>query len=302
MRLILKSLVLILSVLLIVSTMGCIGIESGTKIDDSGADDSNDNIDSGFKSFVSSITGGTGNAKIDDILKSLPAQPEGASVFMFTDAEGNLAKMNPHFDVFGYTFQKRELNTCVMDADNVRYIGGGADELVIVGNFDKEGLEYNSEANYKPRNYHGVKYLYSQKDRYYTVILSDEKILYSMSEESIKKMIDVQKGKEKSMYDSCDSQIKSYLDKLTLSADYITCINNMEEGRSGGSSSKVEDNGEEVSCIVITTYPSDEGLDELYEDMKENIEYDYDPQYIRFESMDREGNTITVKYTRFKTG
>ena len=209
MKLILKRLVVILSVLLIASTMGCIGIESGTKIDDSSADDSNDNIDSSFKSFVSSVTGGTGNAKIDDMLKSLPAQPEGASGFTFINAEGNLAKMNPHFDVFGYTFQKGKLNTCVMDADNVRYVGGGADGLVIVGNFDKEELEYNAEANYKPRNYHGIKYLYSQKDRYYTVIVSDEKILYSNSEDGIKKMIDVQKGKEKSMHDSCDSQIKS---------------------------------------------------------------------------------------------
>jgi hypothetical protein len=117
--------------------------------------------------------------------------------------------MNPHFNVF-------EWNRCVMDVDNVRYTEGGVDGLVIVGNFDKEELEYNSEANYKPRNYHGIKYLYSQKYRYYTVILSDEKILYSNSEEVIKKMIDVQKGKEKSMHDSCDSQIKSYLDKLTL--------------------------------------------------------------------------------------
>jgi hypothetical protein len=49
------------------------------------------------------------------------------------------------------------------------------------------------------------------------------------------------------------------------------CINNIEVGLSMGSSSKLEDNCEEISCIGITTYPSDEGLDELYEDMKENI-------------------------------
>jgi len=195
-------------VLMSVCLLGCIGSDNGTENGNGVTENDDDNTGSGLSDMFSTAGKGTGNAKIDKVMKCLPPPEHPTFGFATQEYWGLLSSKSD---------KKSAMEICVMDMDSVSYYVSCGDGTVLIGDFDKEKLKNNPDADYYPVDYKGFGFLCSSSEDYYAVIEKD-KILYATNRNDIHEMIDVNKGKADSYYDvGCNESIKRTINELDMS-------------------------------------------------------------------------------------
>lgn len=290
MKKMIKTLSLVMMMLLTSTCLlGCIGSDNGTGNGVTENDD--DNTGSGISDLFSTAGKGTGNAKIDKVMKCLPPpeRPE------FGFAANNIQAIQQYY---GHGSDKKSaMEICVMDMDSVSYYGLCGDGIVLIGDFDKEKLKNNPDADYYPVDYKGFGFLRSRSENYYAVIEKD-KILYATNRNNIHEMIDVNKGKTDSYYDvGCNESIKRTINELDMSqVDMLTAGVNFNSGVYTSIATRLlADGGIEGTGICI--YPPDAYPDEAYQAALERMEEVNSNPDINYEiiSVDRKGDMIITK-------
>ena len=188
--------------------------------------------------------------------------------------------------------KKSAMEICVMDMDSVSYYGSCGDGIALIGDFDKEKLKNNPDADYYPVDYKGFGFLCSRSENYYAVIEKD-KILYATDRNDIHEMIDVSKGKADSYYDvGCNESIKRTINELDMSqVDMFSYTS----GYPATAIRLLADGGIEVTKICI--YPPDAYPDEAYQAGLERMEEVNSNPDINHKiiSVDRKGDMVITK-------
>lgn len=278
MKKMMKTFALMMVVLLMSTCLsGCIGSDNGNDEDNTGSD----------LSDVFSISGkGTGNAKIDKVMKCLP--PPERPTFIFV--ANNILSLQEFLD--HGNDKKSAVEICVMDLGSISYYGSCGDGIVFIGDFDKEELKNNPDADYYPVDYKGFGFLCSRLENYYAVIEKD-KILYATNRNNIHEMIDISKGKADSYYDvGCNESIKRTINELDMSqVDMFTHRSEYE----ANAIRLLADGSIEGTTIQI--YPPDAYPDEAYQaelDRMEEVNSNPDINY-EIISVDRKGDMVITK-------
>ena len=270
----------LMMVMLLMSTClsGCIGSDNGNDEDNTG---------SGLSDVFSIAGKGTGNAKIDKVMKCLP--PPEHPTFIF--ATNNMLSSQEYWS--RGSDGKSAVEICVMDLDSISYYGACGGGAVFIGDFDKEKLKNNPDAEYYPVDYNGFGFLCSRSENYY-VVIEKNKILYATDRKDIEEMIDVNKGKADSYYDvSCNESIKRTINELDMSqVDALMASIYFDFAYA---SRLLADGG--IEGTVIRIYPPDTYPDEAYQDEIERMEEANSNPDINYEiiSVDRKGDMVIVK-------
>ena len=271
--------------------LGCIGSDNGTENGNGVTENDDDNTGSGLRDMFSTAGKGTGNAKIDKVMKCLPPPEYPTLIF----AANNIQAIQQYY---GYGSDKKSaMEICVMDMDSVSYYGSCGDGTALIGDFDKEKLKNNPDADYYPVDYKGFGFLCSSSEDYYAVIEKD-KILYATDKKDMEKMIDVNKGKTDSYYDvGCNESIKRTINELDMSqVDMLTAgVRNNNGAYASMVTRLLADGGIEYTVICI--YPPDAYPDEAYQAELEKMEEVNNNPDINYEiiSVDRKGDMVITK-------
>lgn len=274
-------------ILMSVCLLGCIGSNNGTENGNGVTENDDDANSGGGLSDVFSISSkGTGNAKIDKVMKCLPPPERPGFGFVTPEYWGLLSSQSD---------KKSAMEICVMDMDSVSYYGSCGDGTVLIGDFDKEKLKNNPGADYYPVDYKGFGFLCSSSEDYYAVIEKD-KILYATNRNDIHEMIDVNKGKADSYYDvGCNESIKRTINELDMSQVDVLTAGMDRNIYSATAFCLLADGGIENTKICI--YPPDAYPDEAYRaalEMMEEVNSNPDINY-EIISVDRKGDMVITK-------
>ena len=290
MRKMIKTLSLVMMIILMSACLlGCIGSNNGTENGNGVTENDDDNTGSGLSDMFSTAGKGTGNAKIDKVMKCLP--PPEYPTLVFVD---NMQAMQQYCGMG--SDKKSAMEICVMDMDSVSYYGTCGAGTALIGDFDKEKLKNNPDADYYSVNYKGFGFLCSRSERYYAVIEKD-KILYATDKKDIEKMIDVNKGKADLYYDvGCNEYLKRTINELDMSqVDILNAgVRNNKGAYASMATRLLADGG--IESTVIYIYPPDAYPDEAYQaELEKMEEVNSNPDINGEMSVDQKGDMIITK-------